>query len=155
VESRGGVLKKVTYHLAGSDIVIYFGVPNAHTNDELRAASAALAIREVIKTINQKAPTIGNVQPDIYCQIGINTGPAFVAEIGEPRGRREYNVLGDTVNTAARLMNRAEKNQIIVSERVQRAIQSKYECSSLGEVSLKGKNRPMHLFELLEQKKDT
>src|SRR5690606_13662785 len=32
VESRGGVLKKVTYHLFGSDIVIYFGVPTAHTN---------------------------------------------------------------------------------------------------------------------------
>ena len=46
VESRGGVLKKVTYHLAGSDIVIYFGVPNAHTNDELRAAAAAIAIRK-------------------------------------------------------------------------------------------------------------
>lgn len=154
VESRGGVLKKVTYHLAGSDIVIYFGVPTAHTNDELRAASAALAIREIIENINLKAPTIGNVQPNIYCQIGINTGPAFVAEIGEPRGRREYNVLGDTVNTAARLMNRAEKNQIIVSERVGHAIRSKYECQSLGEVSLKGKNRPMLLFELIGQKKD-
>lgn len=154
VESRGGVLKKVTYHLAGSDIVIYFGVPNAHTDDELRAAAAALAIREVIQNLNQKAPTIGNVQPDIYCQIGINTGPTFVAEIGEPRGRREYNVLGDTVNTAARLMNHAEKNQIIISERVQQAVQSKYECGALGEVSLKGKKRPMVLYELLSEKKD-
>ena len=154
VESRGGVLKKVTYHLAGSDIVIYFGVPNAHTNDELRAVSAALAIREVIKGVNQKAPTIGNVQPDIYCQIGITTGPTFVAEIGEPRGRREFNVLGDTVNTTARLMNHAEKNQIIISERVQQAIVEKYEVKSLGEVSLKGKNKPMQLYELLGPRKE-
>jgi len=154
VESRGGVLKKVTYHLAGSDIVIYFGVPNAHTNDELRAASAAIAIRDVIKAANQKAPTIGNVQPEIYCQIGINAGPTFVAEIGEPRGRREYNVLGDTVNTTARLMNHAEKNQIIISERVQQAIQAEFECNSLGEVSLKGKRDPMVLYELSEQKKN-
>jgi len=154
VESRGGVLKKVTYHLAGSDIVIYFGVPNAHTNDELRAVSAAIAIREVIKGVNQKAPTIGNVQPDVYCQIGINTGPTFVAEIGEPRGRREFNVLGDTVNTTARLMNHAEKNQIIISERVQQAIAEKYEVKSLGEVSLKGKNKPMQLYELLGPKKE-
>ena len=108
----------------------------------------------MIKAVNQKAPTIGNVQPDIYCQIGINTGPTFVAEIGEPRGRREYNVLGDTVNTTARLMNHAEKNQIIISERVRQAIESEYECKSLGEVSLKGKNKPMQLYELLEQKKE-
>ena len=150
VESRGGVLKKVTYHLTGSDIVIYFGVPTAHTNDEMRAASAAVAIREVI--INFKAPTIGNIQPEIYCQIGINTGPAFVAEVGDPRGRREYNVLGDTVNTTARLMNLAQKNQIIISERVQKAIETNYECASLGEVSLKGKSTPMPLYELTQKK---
>jgi class 3 adenylate cyclase len=151
VEARGGVLKKVTYHLSGSDIVVYFGVPNAHTNNEMRAASAAIAIREIVQNI--KAPTIGNIQPKVHCQIGINVGPAFVAEVGEPRGRREYNVLGDTVNTAARLMNYAEKNQIIVSEKVKEAIDSKYECKSLGEVSLKGKKKPMVLYELSEKEK--
>ncbi len=133
VESRGGVLKKVTYHLSGSDMVIFFGVPNAHTNDELRAASAAVAIREIVMSI--KPPTIGNVQPEVYCQIGINAGPTFVAEIGDPRGRREYNVLGDTVNTTARLMNRAGKNKIIISEAIRRVVEEKYECASLGEVS--------------------
>jgi class 3 adenylate cyclase len=149
VESRGGVLKKVTYHLSGSDIVIYFGVPTAHTNDQMRAASAAVAIRDVI--MNFKAPTIGNIVPEIFCQIGINTGPAFVAEVGDPRGRREYNVLGDTVNTTARLMNRAQKNQIIVSENVKQAIESKYECVSQGEYSLKGKSAPVTLYELVRK----
>lgn len=150
VEARGGVLKKITYHLAGSDIVIYFGVPNAHTNDPLRAAEAALAIRDIINNI--KPPTIGNTQIKITCQIGINLGSTFVAEIGDPRGRREFNVLGDTVNTTARLMNRAEKNQIIVSGRVQEIISSKYECVSLGEVSLKGKSAPIPIFELVGKK---
>jgi adenylate cyclase len=152
VESRGGVLKKVTYHLSGSDIVIYFGVPTAHTNDEMRAASAAVAIREIITTLSLKPPTIGNIQPDIYCQIGIHTGPTFVAEVGDPRGRREFNVLGDTVNTTARLMNRAQKNQIVISDKVQMAIEQKYECNSLGEVSLKGKSAPMPLYELVQKK---
>ncbi|MBC7877269.1 MAG: adenylate/guanylate cyclase domain-containing protein [Anaerolineales bacterium] len=150
VESRGGVLKKVTYHLSGSDIVIYFGVPNAHTNDEMRAASAAVSIREIIKDL--KGPSIGGTQPEIYCQIGINSGPAFAAEVGDPRGRREYNVLGDTVNTAARLMARAEKNQIIISESVKEAIEAKYECEPLGDVPLKGKSGPMPLFKLTQKK---
>lgn len=152
VESRGGVLKKVTYHLSGSDIVIYFGVPTAHTNDEMRAASAAIAIREVITNLSLKAPTIGNAQPEIYCQIGIHTGPTFVAEVGDPRGRREYNVLGDTVNTTARLMNRARKNQIVISDATKSAIESKYECEPLGEFSLKGKSTPIPLYELMKQK---
>lgn len=150
VESRGGVLKKVTYHLTGSDIVIYFGVPNAHTNDEMRAASAAVAIREIIMKFIP--PTIGGIQAEIYCQIGINSGPAFAAEIGDPRGRREYNVLGDAVNTTARLMTQAEKNQIIISEHIQKAIESKYECKSLGEIHLKGKSAPTALYELTQKK---
>lgn len=152
VEARGGVLKKITYHLSGSDIVIYFGVPNAHTNDALRAASAAIAIRDIIENI--KPPTIGNSQPKISCQIGINKGSTFVAEVGDPRGRREFNVLGDTVNTTARLMNRAEKSQIIISDCVQAAISARYECAPLGEVSLKGKSAPMPIFELVGQIKD-
>lgn len=152
VEARGGILKKVTYHLSGSDIVVYFGAVNAHTDDELRAADAALAIRKAVEEIAAKAPTIGGVRPEIYCQIGINMGPAFAAEVGEPRGRREFNVLGDTVNTAARLMNQARRNQIVISESVQRAVESNYECVSLGEVALKGKSRLMNLFELKAKK---
>jgi class 3 adenylate cyclase len=151
VESRGGVLKKVTYHLSGSDIVIFFGVPNAHTNDEFRAASAALAIRDIV--MNIKPPVIGNLQPEVYCQIGINSGPTFAAEVGDPRGRREYNLLGDTVNTTARLMNRAGKNKIYISDSVWKAIGDKYQCDSLGEVSLKGKSAPIPLYELVGQKK--
>lgn len=152
VEARGGVLKKVTYHLSGSDIVIYFGVPNAHTNNEMRAASAAVAIREIVETVNAKAPTIGNIKPEVYCQIGIHMGPAFVAEVGDPRGRREFNVLGDTVNTTARLMNRAQKNQIIISEKIKESVGEKYECTPLGEISLKGKSKPMNLYELVRKK---
>lgn len=150
VEARGGVLKKITYHLSGSDIVIYFGVPTAHTNDPERAASAAFAIREIVK--NLKAPTVGGIQPEITCQIGINQGATFVAEIGEPRGRREFNVLGDTVNTTARLMNRAEKDQIVVSGAVLERLIGNFETKPLGEVSLKGKRAAIPIFELSRPK---
>jgi adenylate cyclase len=150
VEARGGVLKKITYHLAGSDIVIYFGVPTAHTNDPVRAVEAAFAIREIVRNI--KPPTVGGMQPEITCQIGINQGAAFVAEVGEPRGRREFNVLGDTVNTTARLMNKANKDQIIVSGKIQAALPSSFETKSLGTVALKGKSAEMPIFELIEQK---
>ena len=148
VEAQGGVLKKVTYHLSGSDIVIYFGVPTAHTNDPVRAVTAALAIREIVQ--NVKAPTVGGQTPEITCQIGISLGPCFVAEVGEPRGRREFNVLGDTVNTTARLMNRAESNQILITGQVHEAVSQHFECNSLGEVSLKGKSAPIPIYEVIQ-----
>jgi len=155
VEARGGVLKKVTYHLFGSDIVIYFGVPTAHTNDPMRAIEAALEIRKIIQAV--KPPTVGGATvegaaPEIYCQIGISKGPCFVAEIGEPRGRREYNVLGDTVNTTARLMNRAERNQILITGRIYEEVATHFKCNSLGDVSLKGKSAPTPIFEVVEHK---
>ncbi|MCC7208462.1 MAG: adenylate/guanylate cyclase domain-containing protein [Anaerolineae bacterium] len=146
VESRGGVLKKVTCHLSGSDMMILFGVPSAHTDDPLRAASAALAIRGVVDNI--KPPVVGGSPVSVHCQIGVSRGPVFSAEIGETRGRREFNVLGDTVNTAARLMGKAGKNQILMTEDVYREIAARMDCEPLGEMPLKGKAQPVPIFAL-------
>ena len=146
VEARGGVLKKVTYHPSGSDIVIYFGVLNAHTNDAIRAAETALAIREIMTRITP--PTVGGKQVRVLCQVGVSRGEAFAAEIGEPRGRREFNVLGDTVNTAARLMGRAGENRIFITDAVYREIAPHFECEALGAQPLKGKAALVPMFEL-------
>ncbi len=158
VEKRGGMLKKVTYHLTGSDIVIYFGVPVTHANDPMRAASAALEIRDII--MKTKIPALkpgceaepDTDKPKIYCQIGINTGPTFVAEIGDPRGRREFNVLGDTVNTTARLMSKAKVNEIYISEAVMEQIEEKYECLLQEPMKLKGKTKEIKVYELKSRK---
>jgi class 3 adenylate cyclase len=150
VEARGGVLKKVTYHLTGSDMMILFGVPNAHTNDPVRAAQTALAIREIVNRL--ETPHIGGQPVSVHCQIGIARGPVFAAEIGEPRGRREFNVLGDTVNTAARLMSRATAGQILVTEAVYTEVAQSFDCDSLGPVSLKGKSVPVPIYALLGQR---
>ena len=147
IEARGGVLKKVTYHISGSDMVIYFGVLNAHTDDQIRAASVALEIRDIIQNI--KVPSAGGLTTmEATCQIGINFGAAFAAEVGEPKGRREFNLLGDTVNVAARLMDRALPNQILMSQPVHEKVKDAFLSEYLGDVSLKGKGAPTPLFEL-------
>ncbi|OCR02074.1 guanylate cyclase [Oscillatoriales cyanobacterium USR001] len=150
VIARGGVLQKVTAHLDGSDMLIYFGVPEAHTNDTFRAASAAIAIRDIIT--NFIPPVVGGKQVTVFCQIGVTVGAVFAAEVGEPRGRREFNVLGDTVNTAARLMSKAAPNQILISEAVFTEIDSQFHCQDLGAISLKGKAAPTPIFTLQEPK---
>lgn len=146
VEARGGVLKKVTYHLTGSDMVIYFGVPTAHTDDPIRAADAALAVRDIITSLTP--PTVGGQPVTLTCQIGLARGPAFAAEVGEPRGRREFNVLGDTVNTASRLMGHAALNQILMTEAMHKEIAHRFDCEALGAVPLKGKTVAVPIFTL-------
>jgi adenylate cyclase len=146
VSAKGGVLQKVTAHLDGSDMLIYFGVPDAHTDDASRAASAAIAIRDMITDLPRVI--IGGKEIKVCCQIGLSLGPVFAAEVGEPRGRREFNILGDTVNTAARLMSKAGENQILIAERVYESIGLNFICEALGVVSLKGKSALTPIFAL-------
>lgn len=146
VESKGGVLKNVACDHIGSSMLIYFGVPNAHMDDALRAAAVAVAIRDIILNL---APLIaGETQVQVTGQIGIARGPAFAAEIGEPRGRREFNILGDTVNTAARLMSRADEGEIYITESVHQAIAHRFHTTALAPMALKGKAAPLPLYRL-------
>jgi adenylate cyclase len=150
VEARGGLLKKVTYHLSGSDIMILFGVPQAHTDDVIRAADAAVAIRDIV--LNLKLPEIAGKHLVASCKIGVATGQVFSGEIGEPRGRREFNALGDTVNTAARLMSKAEVNEILITGKVHDGIAHTFECEVHEPLALKGKAKPTVIYGLKRHK---
>lgn len=146
VEARGGVLKKVTYHLNGSDMMMYFGAPQSHSDDPIRAALAALAIRDIIAGL---APVVvGGMKVKVTCKIGLACGSVFAAQIGDRRSRREYNILGDTVNTAARLMGRAEDGQILMTEGVHNFIYESFECEALGMIPLKGKTISIPIYSL-------
>ncbi|MBD2071027.1 adenylate/guanylate cyclase domain-containing protein [Leptolyngbya sp. FACHB-671] len=149
VRSHGGILQKVTYHLVGSDVLIYFGVLDAHTDDAVRAARAATAIQEIVMKLSTLM--VEGQPAEVTCRIGIASGFVFAAEIGEPRGRREFNILGDPVNTAARLAMQATPNQILVTEQVYGAIAPQFSGEPLGKIALKGKVLPTAIFALQSQ----
>lgn len=149
VEALGGLLKKVASHTTGSYMIICFGVPASYTDNTKRAAKAALEIRQYLETF-RLPPVTGVINTSISCQIGMTSGMIFAAEVGGRRGRREFNFHSDTVNTAARLMDHANLNSILISKSVQETLYQSYECKSLGEVSLKGK-KPIEIFELLSE----
>lgn len=149
VEARGGMLKKVTYNLTGSDIVIYFGALNAHTDDALRAAYTAIEIRQIVAALT--LPPVGGQPISLTCQLGLAQGAAFAAEIGRTNGRREFNVLGPHVNLAARLMGKATDGDILMPESVYAAIQMHYRCEPRGEIFFKGRTEPTAVFALLTE----
>ena len=146
VEARDGMLKKVTYHLSGSDMMLIFGVPRAHTDDAARAAHTALAIRQIVAELPPL--DVDGRSIAVSCKIGMAQGQTFAAEVGSPRGRREYNVLGDVVNTAARLMAAAYEGQILMTDKVYYQIESQFECEALGPLTLKGKTISVPIFAL-------
>ncbi|MDB9528431.1 adenylate/guanylate cyclase domain-containing protein [Oscillatoria sp. CS-180] len=146
VEVKGGILQKVTYHSIGSEILIHFGVLNPDANDSKRAIETMSAIRDLVQSI--APPTVQGQPIQLTCRIGLTYGPVFAAEIGERRGRREFNVLGDTVNTAARIMSRAGENEIWMNQAMHDRISSEFETYPLGEFCLKGKSLPQPIFAL-------
>jgi class 3 adenylate cyclase len=149
VEQRGGVLQTVTNHISGSNILIYFGVSQRHIDDAARAVDAALAIRDIV----EGGPTMraGGTDHRLRSSIGVASGSVFAAEFGEPRGRREFNILGDAVNTAARLMGRAERGEILVTDAVRTELSGRFEVSALGAVALKGKRARHDLYRVIRR----
>jgi adenylate cyclase len=146
VQLRGGILQKVTYHSIGSDFLTYFGVLGSRKDDVARAADTALAVRDIVAQLTP--PLVQGQSIEITCRMGLAFGSVFAAEIGETRGRREFNILGDPVNTAARLMTHADQNQILLTEEVYELVGDRYSCQELGNVSLKGKSHAIALYAL-------
>lgn len=146
VELKGGILQKVTYHSIGSEMLIHFGVLNPDPSDPIRAAEAMNTIRAVVESI---APPMANgKQIRLTCRIGMTYGPVFAAEIGERRGRREFNILGDTVNTAARIMSRAGENEIWMNKGMYEHLHPYFQTHALGKLAFKGKSLPQSVYAL-------
>jgi len=81
--------------------------------------------------------------------IGINTGPVYVGSIGSET-IKDYTVVGNTVNIAARLCGYANKFQVIFSEYTKKFIEDEdLSHRSTGKISLKGIRIPVEVFELL------
>jgi class 3 adenylate cyclase len=127
-------------------MVMYFGAPAELPGAAALAAQAALDIRGILSAF--QPPLVRGTPAAALGRMGVAVGRAFAAEIGEPRGRREYNILGDAVNTAAHLMNRAAAGQILVTAEAQQQLGAGFTSEPLRLAGLKGKTMPLAVYEL-------
>jgi len=96
IEAEGGTIDK----FIGDGLMAFWGAPDPQTDTARRACRAAAAIPRPLAAANARRRACG--LPPVRVRIGIHTGPAVVGNIGAP-GRINYTIVGDTVNTAARL----------------------------------------------------
>ena len=87
--------------------------------------------------------------------IGINTGDAIVGNMGST-SRMDYTLIGDTVNTGARLegTNKIYVTNIIISEFTYQKVKDYFICRLLDKIRVKGKSIPVSIYELLDVKED-
>jgi tetratricopeptide (TPR) repeat protein len=137
VRGFGGTLIDVI----GDEVVAVFGAPIAHEDDAERAVRAGLAIRD--------CKLSDDSDQAIKVHIGINTGEVMAGLFG-PKGLRDYTVMGDTVNTAARLLNAAPAGHLFVGEETYRATRRVVRFVELQPIDAKGKARPISAWEALD-----
>ena len=113
-----------------------------------RAIDAALAIRNRINSL-PKDEGGEKFQPKV--SIGIKSGEMISGNIGSATLKRlDYTVIGDTVNTAARLQDAAKENQIIICEDCYDKVKEAFKCENMGSVMMKNKAEPLTIYNVLE-----
>jgi len=145
----------------GDGLMAIFGTPFSHEDDPERAARAGI---EIMKSIEENGKIkIGNKVKSLKARIGINTGLCISGEIGSA-SRKEFTVIGDTVNLASRLQANAAPGKILIGEKTFQRIKDNYITSPPRKLKIKGKKDLVSVYTLksekkrisfLEQKKDS
>jgi adenylate cyclase len=119
----------------GDELMAFFGAPLHQPDQALRSVHCAQDMLRRLSEYNEAHPD----QEPLGMTVGINTGPAVVGDVGT-RDRRDYTVIGDTVNTAKRIETyAAERGRIAIGENTYRALDDRVACSFHSELHAKGK----------------
>ena len=140
VDRHHGIINK----FLGDGFLAMFGAP---IDDPAAAADAVAAGRRMLRAIAQE--NAGNPWP-IRIGIGIHIGDAVTGTVGSPR-RKEYTVIGDTVNLAARLesLNKEVGSQFLVSDAVHAAAGDAIgDAAPLGPLPVRGYDQPVIVWRL-------
>jgi class 3 adenylate cyclase len=140
----------IVARLMGDAILAFFGAPIAHEDDPQRGVLAALAILEGIGTYRAKLQKEKGL--DFGVRIGLNTGLVVVGNIGTDL-KSEYTAMGDAINLASRMQTAAEPNTILIPENTYRLIAKLFEFEDKGELTIKGKTEPVHVYRPLRERK--
>jgi len=136
-EQYGGFVVSNDIYFEGVKFIVVFGAPIAREEDTANAFRLGLALSSWLE----------NSGLDVRHRIGINGGNAFAGDIGASY-RREYTVMGDCVNLAARLMSAAEPGQVLVSRETATRGGPGFVFADLPPIRVKGKSAEITIASL-------
>ncbi len=128
----GGIVQK----FIGDAVMAVWGAPVAKEDDAERAVRAGLELVSAVATYGAEHGT------ELQARVGIVTGGAATTETAE-----EGLVIGDRVNTAARIQSAAPPGRCYVDENTRSASSAAIAYSDAGEHELKGKAEPVRLYQ--------
>ncbi|MBI5359512.1 MAG: GAF domain-containing protein [Planctomycetes bacterium] len=138
-ENKGTVNKYI-----GDCVMATFGAPVSYEDHAKKAVQAGVDMLRAHKKSQQKDETT-----KYNMRIGINTGEVVAGNIGTER-LLEYTVLGDIVNIAKRLEEFAPPNNVVIGEQTYELVKDSFNTKDLGLVKLKGKDKPLRAFQVVD-----
>jgi len=140
---NNGILDK----FVGDEIMATFGLLSSDENPPYHnAVKTALEMQAATEKLMKSRALSG--KETFQIGIGINTGNAIVGNVGS-RNRMDYTVIGDCVNTAARLQGLAEGGEIIVGFETYERIKDQFQTKKKGKIKLKNKKQPFLCYKVL------
>ncbi len=150
VLAHGGVIDKYI----GDAVMAFWGAPVDDPQHAQHAVACALAMR---KRCDELRPVWkARFGYEIFARAGINSGNAVVGNMGS-KHKYNYTVMGDMVNLASRLesANKAYGTYLMISESTKALIDDSFDLRELDLVAVKGKEQPVRVFEVLDDKGHT
>jgi adenylate cyclase len=144
ITKYNGVINK----FIGDAVMAIFGEP---VQDKSHAINAVKCAYEMLLEVQKlQAKWLQEGKPKIEIGIGINTGEAFVGNIGT-ENRLEYTVIGDMVNVASRIesFNKVYKTSFLISESTYDKVRHLADVIKISEVSIRGKAKKTNIYEVL------
>ena len=136
IERHGGTVAK----FIGDGVMALFGVPEVAEDDAERAVAAGHDLQQGFVAIRDHIGSRYSV--DVGLRVGINTGEVVIDD-------NDADLVGDVLNTAARLEGECTPGEVLVGEDTWRLARSTHTFEVLGEVEVKGKRHGLATFQLV------
>ncbi|MBN2389514.1 MAG: AAA family ATPase [Anaerolineae bacterium] len=139
-----GVITRIDPYSKGSKVLTLFGAPVAHEDDPERGTRTALEMMAELAGLNARWQHDTSI---IQQRTGITHGLTFAGQAGAAT-RREYTVMGDDVNLAARLMSAGTPGQILLAPSVYAKVAPRFAITALPAIRVKGKTDPIPIYQV-------
>lgn len=147
IKEAGGEVNQ----LLGDGVEAYWGAPRADAEHAQNAVRGILKTHKAVEAFNVKLAQEG--KPSLSTRFGLATGELMVGNVGS-KARLSYTAIGDTENLASRIegLNKYYGTRLLVSENTYLACAEHFEWRQVDRVRVKGKSKPVRLYEPLAEK---